>query len=63
VLTDEEISKLDFVPEVFPDFFLGRSRHVNEVATDLDMRTVYNRQFGPDLPDQRDEAGHLRVVF
>lgn len=54
---------LNIVPEVFPDFFLGRSWDVNEVATDFDVRTVYNRQFGPDLFNQWDEARHLRVIF
>jgi len=48
-LTDEKIGMLDVVPEVFPNFFLGRSWNVNKIATDFDMRTVHNRQFGPDL--------------
>jgi len=36
-ITYEEISELNVLPKVFPDFFLGRSWFVNKVATDFNM--------------------------
>lgn len=62
-LTDEQIRELDVVPEVLPHLFLGRSGHVDEVAADLDVRAVDDRQLGADFLDQRDQPGHLGIVY
>jgi len=36
-VTDEQISVLNVIPKIFPDFFLRRSFFVNKVATDFDV--------------------------
>ena len=61
--TDEEIGKLDVIPQVLPHFLLRRTSNMHEIATNLNVRAVDDRQVGADLLDQRDEAWHLRVIW
>lgn len=62
-LTDEKISQLDVVPEIFPDFFLRGPWDMYEVAANLDVRPVDNGQFGPNFADERNKTGHLGIIF
>ena len=61
-VADEEIRMLDVIPEVVPDFLLGGSFFVDEVATDLDVGTVDDGEVWTGLLDQRDQAWHLGIV-
>jgi len=61
--TDEQICKLDIVPEVFPNFFLGRARDVDKITADFDVGAVYNRKFGANFLDQGNKSGHLWVIL
>jgi hypothetical protein len=63
MLTDEKVCNLDIIPEILPNLFLRRARHVNQIATDLNVRTIDDRQFGPELFYQGNETGHLRIVW
>jgi hypothetical protein len=62
LLTDEQICKLDVVPQILPDFFLGRTFDVNKIASDLDMGAIHNWQIGPELLDEWYEPWHLRII-
>lgn len=61
-MTDEHVRMLDVVPEVLPNLVLRRTLHTDQVATDLDMRTVDDRHVRANTSDQRDQARHLRVI-
>lgn len=61
-MRDEEVCVLDVVPEVLPNLLLRRARDVDQVTSDLDVRTVDDRQVGAHALDQGDESRHLRVI-
>ena len=42
-VTDEHVRMLDVVPQVLPDLLLRRAGNVDEVTSDLDVRTVDDR--------------------
>jgi hypothetical protein len=49
--TDEQVCELDILPKIFPDLLLRRSSLVDQIAPDLDMRSVDDRQLGPNPPN------------
>jgi hypothetical protein len=53
---------LDVVPEVLPHFLLRRARLVDEIATDLDVRSVDDGDVGANFLDEGNETRHLRIV-
>jgi len=53
---------LDVIPEVVPDFLLGRTLLVDEVTTNLDVGTVDDGEVWAGLLDQRDQARHLGII-
>lgn len=53
---------LDVVPEVLPNLLLRRTRYVNKIATDLNMRAVDDGDIGSDFSDERNETWHLRII-
>lgn len=61
-MTDEQVGKLDVVPEVFPDSLLGSTLLVDQIATEFDVGTVDDGNFGPDFLDERNETRHLGVI-
>jgi hypothetical protein len=63
LLTDKQVCKLDIVPQILPNFLLGRSLDVYKVTSDLDMRAIHNWQVGPELFDEWYEPWHLRIVY
>jgi hypothetical protein len=62
LLTDEQIRKLDVVPQILPDFFLGGTFNMNKITSDLDMRAIHNWQIGPELLYEWYEPWHLRII-
>jgi hypothetical protein len=62
-MANEEIGKLDVVPQVLPDFLLRRALDVYEIATDLNVRTVDDWELRADFLDQGDQTWHLRIVY
>lgn len=62
-MADKEICVLDVVPKVLPDLFLRGTFDVDQITADLNVRAVDDREIRSDLLDQRDEAGHLRVIY
>ena len=61
-MTDEQIGELDVLPQVLPYAFLWGTLLLNEIAADLDVRTVDNGQLRSDFLDEGNETGHLRVI-
>ena len=61
-VADEHVRFLDIAPEEVPDVGLRRARLGNEIASDLDVRSVEHWSVRRDHLDQRDQARHLRVV-
>lgn len=61
-VADEHVGMLDVAPEEAPDVGLGGALDGDEVASDLDVRSVKNGAVGGDLLDQWDEAGHLGII-
>lgn len=61
-LTDEEISQLDIVPEIFPNLLLGRSSDVNKITPYFDVGTIDNRELRPHFFDERNQTWHLRII-
>lgn len=62
-VTDEQVRMLNVVPEILPDLLLGRSWNVDQVASNLDMRSVDDWQVRAILLDEWDETWHLRIVW
>ena len=50
-MADEDIRVLDVIPEVIPNFFLGRTLLVDKVTADLDVGTVDNWEVWASLLD------------
>ena len=48
-VTYEQIGVLDVVPEILPDFLLGRTFDVHKVASNFDVRTIDNGNIRPDF--------------
>jgi hypothetical protein len=61
-MRDEHIGMLDPAPKVFPHLALRRASNVNEITADFNVRAIENRDFRTSFADERDEAGHLRIV-
>jgi hypothetical protein len=59
---DEEIGKLDPVPQVLPDLTLRRASNVNEITADFYVRAIDNGDLRTSFADERDEARHLRII-
>lgn len=61
-VANEQVGLFDVAPEVVPDVILGRTLDGDEIASDLNVRSVQNRAIRCDSLDHGDEARHLRVV-
>lgn len=61
-VANEHVARLDVAPQEIPDVGLGRARLGNEVASDLDMRSIENWAAWCRFLDEWNEAGHLRVI-
>lgn len=61
--TNEEISQLNVIPEVFPDFFLRGSCNMDEVTANFYMRAVDDGKVGSNFLNERNETRHLWVIW
>lgn len=61
-VADEHVGMLDVAPEEAPDVGLGGALDGDEVASDLDVRSVKNGAVRGNLLNQWDEAGHLGII-
>jgi hypothetical protein len=61
-VADEQVRLFDVAPEVVPDVILGRTFDGDEIASNLNVRSVQDRAIRRDSLDHGDEARHLRII-
>ena len=61
-MADEHVTSLDVTPKEVPDVGLGRSSLRDQVAADLNVRSVQNWTVRCDFLDQGDQAWHLGII-
>ena len=61
-MADEHVTILDVAPEEVPDIGLWRASLCNQVAANLNVRSVQHRSVRSGFLDQGDQARHLRVI-
>lgn len=61
-VADEHVGLFDVAPEIVPDIILWRSVNGNEIASDLDVRSVEDRAIRSESLDHRDKPRHLGII-
>ncbi len=61
-MTDEHVALLDITPQEVPDIGLWRAWLGDEIAANLNMRSVQDRAIWRQLLDHGNQARHLRVI-
>lgn len=61
-VADEHVGLFDVTPEIVPDIILWRSVNGNEIASDLDVRSVEDRAIRSESLDHRDKPRHLGII-